>query len=157
MLNTVALPRKWSTRWMWSSGTKAARVLLSSRADSELDPKGFSITRLVPAGSCLGGEDLAGLLADVRWQREIDGDWCFEPGQERRELAVRRDIHLMVFGTFLQGGDCLLACGTCTLGGLLEGAAHAFGPLLGRPRVGTGSDKLQAVRESAGHEPGKAR
>ena len=54
MFSTVALPRKWSTRWMWSSGTSAARVALRWRADSSLEPNGFSMTSRVPAGTWPG-------------------------------------------------------------------------------------------------------
>ena len=54
MFRTVALPRKWSTRWMWSSGTSAASVLFRWRADCSSEPNGFSMTSRVPAGTSSG-------------------------------------------------------------------------------------------------------
>ena len=51
MLSTVDIPRKWSTRWTWSSLTSPVRSSFSERALATSLPNGFSITSRVLAGT----------------------------------------------------------------------------------------------------------
>ncbi len=49
-LSTVERPRKWSVRWMRSSGTSFCSWRLSCAALRLFDPNGFSSASVVPSG-----------------------------------------------------------------------------------------------------------
>ena len=65
------MPRKWSTRCIWSSGTSLASSALSARALAASVPNGFSSTSRVPGGSSISASACARPRGDRRRQREV--------------------------------------------------------------------------------------
>ena len=102
-------------------------------------------------------EYLAGLLADVRRQGEVDGDRALQPGQQLRQRPVRRDIELVVSGGCPRRLPVLrVPAASAALRGRGEGAVNPLLPLFLGPGVGARPHQLQSRRPAGSQQSGES-
>ena len=145
MFSTVALPRKWSTRWMWSSGTRPGKRLVQGAGRCLARAKRLLHHQPGPGRYLVAVQGFAGQLADAGRQGKVDGDGPFQLGQQSRQGAVGRDIKLMVSRWLLQSASVLSARRRRPSPRRGEGVVDPGLPLFRCPGIGAGPHQVQPV------------